>query len=119
MVSVETLLNYPDYTIPFMERTNASDKQLGAVIIINNKIIALLSIRLINPQRNYNITEKKLIAIVECLRQFRGIRFGYEINVFPDNTNLVYVATLSESQRVMRWKFIIEEFGPNSEYRYS
>ena len=29
---------------------------------------------------------------------------------------MVYVATLSESQRVMRWKIIIEEFGPNIQH---
>ena len=51
--------------------------------------------------------------IVECLRQFRGILFGYEINVLSDHKNIVYTATLSESQRVMRWRLIIEEFGIN------
>ena len=51
--------------------------------------------------------------IIECLQQFGGILFGYEINVFSDNTNMVYVTTLSESKRVMRWKLIIKEFGPN------
>ena len=50
---------------------------------------------------------------MECLKQFRGIVFGYEINVFSDNKNLVYAATLSESQRVMRWRLFIEEFGTN------
>ena len=53
---------------------------------------------------------------MECLKQFRGIIFGYEINVFSDHKNLFYVATLIESQRVMRWKLIIEEFGPNIQH---
>ena len=26
---------------------------------------------------------------------------------------MVYVGTLSESQMVMRWRLVIEEFGPN------
>ena len=53
---------------------------------------------------------------MECLKQFRGIIFGYEINVFSDHKNLVYAATLSESQRVMRWRLIFEEFGPNIQH---
>jgi hypothetical protein len=36
--------------------------------------------------------------------------------VFSDHKNLVYVATVSESQRVMRWRLILEEFGPNIQY---
>ena len=50
---------------------------------------------------------------MECLKQFRGIIFGYEINVFSDHKNLFYAATLSESQRVMRWRLILKDFGLN------
>ena len=53
---------------------------------------------------------------MECLKKFRGICFGYEINIFSDHKNLVYAATLSESQRVMRWRLILEEFGPNIQH---
>jgi hypothetical protein len=33
--------------------------------------------------------------------------------MFLDHKNLVYAATVSESQRVMRSRLILEEFGPN------
>ena len=39
MVSAETLLNYPDWTIPFIVHTNASDKQLVGVTSQDNKPI--------------------------------------------------------------------------------
>ena len=29
---------------------------------------------------------------------------------------MVYVTTLSESQRVMQWRLILEEFGPNIQH---
>ena len=68
-------------------------------------------------QLNYTTTEKELLSnIEECFKQFRGILFGYPINsIFSgDHMNLVYYATtLIESQRVMRWRLILEEFGPN------
>ena len=66
--------------------------------------------------RNYTTTKKEMITIVECLKQFRGIFFGYEINVFSDHNILSYAATLSESQRVMFWRLIIKEFGINIQH---
>ena len=116
MVQTETLLTYPDWTIPFTIHTDASDYQLGAVISQRNKPIAFFSRKLSKAQCNYTTTEKELLAIVECLKQFRGILFGYPIDVWSDHKNLVYAATLSESQRVMRWRLILEEFGPNIQH---
>ena len=116
MVAKETVLNYPDWTIPFDIHTDASDKQLGAVISQRGNPLAFYSRRLTKAQRNYTTTEKELLSIVECLKQFRGVLFGYKINVYSDHKNLVYTATLSESQRVMRWRLILEEFGPNIQH---
>ena len=116
MVSAEILLNFPDCKLPFTVHTDSYDKELCAIIIENNKPIAFFSRRLINTQLKQTMTEKKLLTIVECLHQFRGIIFGYEIYVFSDHKNLVYAATLSESQRVMRWRLILEEFGTNIQH---
>ena len=91
-------------------------KNLSAVIIHNNKPIVFLYGKLSKPQRNYTTTEKELITIVECLHKFQGILFGYEIKVFSDHKNMVYAATLSESQRVMRWRLILKEFGTNIQH---
>ena len=57
MVSIETLMSYPDWKLPFTFHTNASDKHLGAVISQNNKHIAFFSRKLSKPQRNYTTTE--------------------------------------------------------------
>ena len=113
MVAQEVFLTYPDWNLPFCVHTDASDKQLGAVISQKDKPIAFFSRRLSKPQRNYTTTEKELLSIVECLKQFRNILFGYKINIYSDHKNLVYEATLSESQRVMRWRLLLEEFGPH------
>ena len=82
MVSSETLLIYPDWKIPFTFHTDVSDKQLDAVIIQNNKPIAFFSRILSQPQHNYNTNDKELLAIMECLKQFRRILFGYEITYY-------------------------------------
>ena len=95
MVSAEMLLNCPDWKLPFTVHTNAYDKQLGAVISQNNKPIAIFSRRLSNPQLNYTTSEKELLVILECLKNFLGILFGYKINLFSYYKNMVYTTTLS------------------------
>ena len=64
MVSAETLLSYPDWKLPLTVHTDASDKQLGGIIIQNNKPIAFFLRRLRNPQSKYTMTDKELLAIV-------------------------------------------------------
>ena len=82
MVSENTLLSDLGLTTAFTVHTYASDKHLGAVISQNNKPIEFFSKRLSNTPLNYTTTKKLLITISECLKQIRGIIFGYEINVF-------------------------------------
>ena len=116
MVSDETLLSYPDWKIPFKVHTYASDKQLCDVISQTNKYIAFFSITLSKQQHNYTMTDKELLAIVERLKQPQGILFGYEINIFYDQKNLVYAANLIEYQRLILWRLILKEFGPNIQH---
>ena len=57
------------------------------------------------------MTEKKRILILECLKRFIVILFGYEINVYSNHRNMVYNFTLSKLQRVMLCKLILKDFG--------
>ena len=58
MVYAETLFNYPFWNIPFRLHTDECDKQLGGIIIQNNKPIAFLSRRLSKLKYNYTKTKK-------------------------------------------------------------
>ena len=57
MVSVEILLSYPDWKLPFTVHTDDYYEQLGAVIGQNNKPIAFFSRKLNKPKRSYTKTE--------------------------------------------------------------
>ena len=116
MVSVEILVSYPYWKLPFTVHTDASDKPLGDVISHYNKPIVFFYSNLSRPHHNYTTTDKELLVIVEFLKQFRGIIFSYEINAFSYHKNLVYAATLGEPQSLMRWRLILEEFGPNIQH---
>ena len=58
MASAETLISDPDWKLAFTVHTDASGKQVGAVISQNNKRIAFFSRKLSKPHRNYTTTEK-------------------------------------------------------------
>ncbi len=64
---------YPDYSKVFKIYVDTSRKQLGAVIMQENKPIALFSWKLSTTQRKYSVTKIELLAIVETLKEFKGI----------------------------------------------
>ena len=114
IIAKEVLLAYPDFNKPFQIHTDASHYQLGAVISQDNKPIAFYSRKLKPEQTRYTTTERELLSIVETLKEYRNILLGHEIEVFTDHKNLVYKTFNTE--RVMRWRLIIEEFGPKLTY---
>ena len=107
-------LAYPDFSKPFEIYTDASDYQLGATIMQEGKPIAFYSRKLTDTQRKYTTTERELLSIVETLREYRNILLGYEVIVYTDHLNLTYENFTSN--RVHRWRLLIEEFGPDIRY---
>ena len=69
-----------------------------------------------NAQKNYTITEQELLSILEVLKEIRNIVLGQRIKVFTDHKNLVYELELKTSQRVMIWRLLLDEYGPQIEY---
>ena len=114
IISREVMLAYPDFSKPFEIHTDASHFQLGAVISQGGKPIAFYSRKLNDAQTRYTTTERELLSIVETLKEFRNILLGHKITVYTDHKNLVYKHFNTE--RVMRWRLVIEEFGPELKY---
>jgi hypothetical protein len=54
------------------------------------------------------------LSIVETLHEFRNILLGYKTIMHTDHKKLTYAKSTSDI--VMRWRLLIEEFGP--EFRY-
>ena len=96
--------------------TDASTKQLGAVITQNGRPIAFFSRKLSSPQTKYSVTEQELLSIVERLKEFKGMLWGHKIKVYTDHQNLVRDALGLTSDRVYRWRLVLEEYGPDIVY---
>ncbi len=75
-IAKDVVLAYPDYSKVFEIYTDASSKQLGAVITQDNKPIAFCSWKLSDMQPKYSVTNIELLAIVETLKEFKRDAMG-------------------------------------------
>ena len=67
IISRETLLAFPNFNKEFHIYTDASDSQLGAVIMQDNKPLAFYIRKLNSAQKRYTTGEQELLSIVENL----------------------------------------------------
>ncbi len=107
---------YPDYFKVFKVYTDASSKQLGAVITQDSRPIVFFSQKLSDTQGKYSITKIELLAIVKTLKEFKGMLWGQNIEVFTDHANLMRDALGLTLDQVYQWRLLLEEYGPNVVY---
>ena len=107
-------MSYPDLNAPFEIHTHASKLQIFAVISQKGNPIAFYSQKMNSAQHNYTITEKELLSVVATLKELRNILLGHQITVYTDHKNLTHKCFNTE--RIMRWRLILEEFGPEIKY---
>jgi hypothetical protein len=110
IVAHDVMLAYPNFNKEFVIHTDASHTQLGAMISQDGKPIAFFSRKLNGAQTWYTTTERELLSIVETLKEFHTILLGMKIVVHTNHKNLTY--TNFNTKRVMHWRLILEEFGP-------
>ena len=53
-------------------------------------------------------------SIVETLKEFRTILLGQKLRIYTDHKNLTN--KLFNTDRVLIWRLILEEYGPDIEY---
>ena len=115
-IAKDVVLAYPDYNKVFEVYTDASSTQLGSVITQSNRPLAFFSRKLSETQQKYSVTEIELLAIVETLKEFKGMLWGQQLIVYTDHQNLMRDALGLTSDRVYRWRLILEEYGPEIVY---
>ena len=114
IVSRETLLTYPNFNEIFEIQTDASQTQLGVVISQKGKPISFYSRKLDPSHNRYTTTECELLYIVETLKEFRNVLLEQKVIVYTDNQNLTY--KYFNTERIMRWRLIMEEYSPELFY---
>ena len=114
VIGREVLLAYPYFNATYEIHTDAFKLQIGAVIYQKGNTIAFYSGRMNRYQKNYTTAEKELLSMVAYLKDLCNILLGHHITVYTDHKNLTY--NIFNTERVMCWRLILEEFGPELEY---
>ena len=63
-ITDDVMLSFPDFNKPFEIHTDASEYQLGSVIMQDRKPIAFYSRKLNSAQKNYTTGEREMLSIV-------------------------------------------------------
>lgn len=111
----DPILQYPDFTKPFILTTDASNVALGAILsqgkIGLDKPVCYASRTLTDTEQNYSTIEKELLAIVWATKYFRPYLFGRKFTIVTDHKPLTWLFSLKEpNSKLIRWKLKLEEF---------
>jgi hypothetical protein len=114
LMTAEVLCAYPDHNKPFKIYTDASNYQLGACIMQDDRPVAYNSRKLNSAQRNYVTIDKELLCVVATLRGFQSMLLGAELHIYTDRKNILNVGISSEQR--LCWISYVDEYGPTIHY---
>lgn len=113
--SLPVLIN-PDFSKKFYLHCDASDHGIGAVLIQldsegQERPVAYMSKKLNSAQRNYSVTERECLAVVEAIYRFRCYLELQEFEVITDHSSLVWLMRQTNlSGRLARWMLKLQAF---------
>ena len=114
LMTADVMCAYPNHNKPYHIYTDASNYQLGACIMQDERPVAYYSKKLNSAQMNYATIDKELLCVVATLREFRSMLFGADLHIHTDHKNILNVGDSSE--RRLRWISYVDEYGPTLHY---
>jgi hypothetical protein len=114
-LSSAPILTYPDYSLPFVLDTDASDVSTGAVLSQikdgTEKVVAYYSKTMTPEERNYCVTRKELLAIVKAVKHFRPYLLGRKCTIRTDHASLVWLLkTTQPNGQLARWLETLSDY---------
>ena len=112
------VLVHPDTCSPFVVETDASDFALGGIVSQYDQQqqlhpVAYFSRQFTSAERNYEIYDRELLAVHECLKEWRYFLQGglHPVTILCDHKNLEYFMTTRVlTRRQARWSLFLSEF---------
>jgi RNase H-like domain found in reverse transcriptase/Reverse transcriptase (RNA-dependent DNA polymerase) len=115
-------LNQPNFKLPFMLETDASNYGVGAVLSQNQGgevvPIAFASRRLLEHEIKYSVSEKECLAILWGMEHFKYFLYGTNFEVITDHKALeVLNKGEINSLRIQRWMDRMSVFNYDIKYK--
>jgi hypothetical protein len=116
------VLAYPRAEGQFILDTDASNFAIGCVLSQEQdgeeKVIAYGSKSLSKPERNYCVTRRELLAIVEFVQKYRHYLGGRRVKVRTDHGSLRWLSRFKNPDgQLARWLEALSSFDLDLEYR--
>ena len=111
----EPVLITPDFSLPFVVHTDASEVGLGAVLSQvrsgEEHPVTFISRKLLASERAYSTVEKEALAIKWTLEKLRYYLLGRDFSLVTDHAPLKWMATAKDTNaRVTRWFLALQDY---------
>lgn len=109
---------YPDYSLDWIVRTDASDVGCGGMLIqlfirpdgtVEEQIIALVSWKFSDKAKEWSTYEKEAYAIYHTVKKLKYYLVGKHFKVETDHSNLQWMEN-SEVAKIIRWRVFLDSF---------
>ncbi|KAM9999378.1 hypothetical protein ACTFIZ_002933 [Dictyostelium cf. discoideum] len=111
------LLSFPQDTDDNVIETDASIIGIGGVMTQNGKPVSYYSRTLNNAEKNYSVTERECLAIIESIKYFKSYINGRKVKIITDHQPLKYLLTGKFTDRITRWTVLLQEYNYEIIYR--
>ncbi len=109
------LLHSPNFDLPFLLQTDASDRGLGAVLsqVVGGeeRPVLYLSRKLSKRETRYSVIEKECLAIRWAVLTLRYYLLGRELTLCSDHAPLQWLHRMKDTNaRITRWYLALQPF---------
>ena len=111
----EPMLRTPDFSLPFLVQTDASETAIGAALLqkFGNDVlpVAFASRKLQPRETRYTVGERECLAIIFALKKFDRYLYNKEFILYTDHSSLTSLKQKSpENSRLLRWSLFLENY---------